>query len=180
MVGHEGIYIPIYRVQVRGGEDGGRGIDEGLRASGCVLARSRSSARGDAPADSIVPLVHLGGQIMIDAGTGLDRRPLAVVLLPGKFKPQPPSKFEDNLFTYAPPQILALFTFGLFAPGSLFAYWIFNSHVIAAVLGSLVWFPVLWLFLLEVHTMGRVRFWLSAPVMFVGHVVIALWFACLL
>jgi hypothetical protein len=98
------------------------------------------------------------------------------VLLPGKFKPQPPSKFEDN----APSQIMALFTFGLFAPGALFAYWIFNGHLIAAVSGSLVWFPVLWLFLVEVHTMGRVRFWLSAPVMFVGHVVIALWFAGLL
>jgi hypothetical protein len=117
---------------------------------------------------------------MIDAGSGLDRRPLAVVLLPGRFKPQPPSKFEHNLVTYVPLQILALFTCGLFAPGALFAYWIFNGHVIAAVLGSLVWVPVLWLFLVEVHTMGRVRFWLSAPVMFVGHVVIAFWFAGLL
>lgn len=86
----------------------------------------------------------------------------------------------ENREKAAKNSVSVLFTFGLFAPGALFAYWIFNGHVIAAVLGSLAWFPVLWLFLVEVHTMGRVRFWLSAPVMFVGHVVIALWFAGLL
>jgi hypothetical protein len=68
------------------------------------------------------------------------------VLLPGKFIPQPPSSFEDGLTKYAPPQLLMLFAVGLFAPGALFDYWIFNGQVIAGVLGTVVWVPVLWLF----------------------------------
>jgi hypothetical protein len=99
------------------------------------------------------------------------------MLLPGKFNPQPPSKFEDNLITYAPPQLLVVFTFGLFVPGALLEYWIFNSHVIAGVIGAVIWVPVLWLFLIEIHNLGRVRFWLSAPVMLIGHLLGAAWFA---
>jgi hypothetical protein len=98
-------------------------------------------------------------------------------LWPGKFIPQKASKFEDNLIAYAPPQFMALATIGQFAPGALFEYWIFNGHILVGSIGLLLWAALLWLFLIEIHNMGRVRFWLSAPVALVGHVLIALWFA---
>ena len=99
------------------------------------------------------------------------------MLWPRKFIPRKASKFEDNLITYAPPRFLVLGAFGLFAPGALLEYWIFEGHVLLASAGLLLWAALLWLFLLEVHNMGRVRFWLSAPVALSGHILIALWFA---
>jgi hypothetical protein len=113
---------------------------------------------------------------MIDPRSTLHRM-LRVPMWPGRFKPQPPSKFESNLVTYAPPQLLVFFAFGLFAPGALLEYWFFRGHIIGVSFAALVWVPLLWLFLIEVHHMGRVRFWLSAPIMSTGHVLIALWFA---
>src|ERR1700704_5004852 len=99
------------------------------------------------------------------------------MLFPGKFIPKPPSNFERNLVTYAPTPVLALFTIGVFIPGALFSYWIFHGHVIGGAIGAVVWTPVLWLYLIEVHNMGRVRFWLSAPIILIVHVLIILWIA---
>jgi hypothetical protein len=101
------------------------------------------------------------------------------MFLPGRFIPRPPSKFEDNLFTYAP-RLSLLFTVGVFVPGALFEYWISNGHIVGGVIGLSVWLPVLWLYLVEVHEMGRARLALSAPVVILGHLLIGLWFAGLL
>jgi hypothetical protein len=98
---------------------------------------------------------------------------------PGKFSPRPPSKFEDNLFTYFP-RLSLLFTVGVFVPGGLFEYWISIGHAIAGVIGLAVWLAVVWLYLVEVHEMGRVRLALSAPVVLMGHVLMGFWFAGLL
>jgi drug/metabolite transporter superfamily protein YnfA len=99
------------------------------------------------------------------------------MLWPGKFVPRKASKLEHNLVVYTPPQFLAFGTFGLFAPGTLLEYWIFQGHIFAGSIGLLLWMALLWLLLIEIHNVGRVRFWLSAPIALIGHVLIALWFA---
>lgn len=98
------------------------------------------------------------------------------LLFPGRFIPRPQSRFERNVLTYVPEQILMLFALGLFAPGALCEYAFGTGHFILGTLGLLCWGPMLWLFLLEIHDAGRVRFWLSSTVVVAGHV--ALW--CLL
>lgn len=99
------------------------------------------------------------------------------MIFPGRFLAKPPSKFEDRLITYAPPQLLALFVIGLFAPGGLLEYALFAGHFIVGTFGLSLWIPLLWLLLVKVHNMGRFRFWLSAPTVIVVHVSLALWFA---
>ena len=96
------------------------------------------------------------------------------LFLPGKFVPQPESQIERNAWVYVPAQIQSLFVFGLFAPGGLCAYAFVTGHFILGTLGLLWWLPLLWLMLLEIHKAGRVRVWISAPVVVLGHV--ALWY----
>ena len=95
------------------------------------------------------------------------------MIFPGKFRPQRASKFADKLIEWFP-QLFVLFLFGLFAPGALLEYAMFKGHVIVGAVGLLLWVPLLWRFLIEIHDMGRVRFWLSAPSMLIGHVLVAL------
>ena len=66
---------------------------------------------------------------------------------------------------------------GLFAPGAVCEYALFHGHIIPGAIGLAIWTPILWLFLVEVHDMGRVRFGLSAPVVLITHLIIGLWFA---
>ena len=95
------------------------------------------------------------------------------MLFPGKFVPQRTSKFEDNLISYAPPELLVLFALGLFAPGGLFEYALSKRYLIVGGVGLLVWTPFLWSFLILIHNAGRVRFWLSVPIMLIGHLLMA-------
>ena len=97
------------------------------------------------------------------------------MIFPRKFVAKPASQFGDRPITYAPPQLLVLFAVGLFAPGGLLEYAFFTDHFVIGAVGLLVWVPLLWLLLIEIHDMGRARFWLSALVMVVGHALIVLW-----
>lgn len=99
------------------------------------------------------------------------------MLFPGKFTPKRASKFEDGVALWAPPQLLALVMFGIFIPGGLCEYALFNGHAVWGAVGLLMLIPALWLFLVEIHDLGRVRSWLSAPVVLIGHVVMGVWFA---
>ena len=101
---------------------------------------------------------------------------LGRLLFPGKFVPRPQTRFEHNVLMYVPLPILALFALGLFAPGGLCEYAFAIGHPVLGTLGVLCWLPLLWLLLLELHDAGRVRFWLSAPIVAAGHV--ALWYLC--
>ena len=47
---------------------------------------------------------------------------------PEKFTPKAASKTEDALLMWAPPQLLAILLVGLFAPGALGEYALFNGH----------------------------------------------------
>jgi len=53
---------------------------------------------------------------------------IALMIFPGRFVAKPPSKFEDRLITYAPPQLLVLFAFRLFAPRGFLEYALFTGH----------------------------------------------------
>jgi len=102
------------------------------------------------------------------------------MFFPGRFIPKRASKLEDNLITFAPPQLLLFFTLGLFAPGGLFEYALYKGYPLVGTVGLIVWLPFLWSFLILIHNAGRVRFWLSTPIMLVGHLLIAFWFARML
>jgi len=102
------------------------------------------------------------------------------MFFPSKFVPQRASKLEDRVIAYAPPQLLLLFAVGLFAPGGLFEYALLTGYPIVGAVGLLVWVPFLRSLLILIHDAGRVRFWLSAPTMLVGHLLIAFWFVRML
>ena len=99
------------------------------------------------------------------------------MIFPGKFIPKRASNGEHNFLLYAPPQLLALIVLGLFAPGGLLEYAISKGRIAVGVIGLLVWVPILWLLLVKIHQAGRVRILLSAPIVLVGHLLIANWFA---
>lgn len=99
---------------------------------------------------------------------------------PGKFVPQRTSKFEDNLLSYAPGELVVVFVLGLFAPGALFEYALFKSYPIVGAVGLLVWTPFLWSLLVRAHNAGRVRFWLSALIMLIVHLLMAGFFVWVL
>lgn len=96
------------------------------------------------------------------------------MIFPGKFVPQQASKLSDKLIEWVP-QLLVLFLFGLLAPGILLEYAIFRGQVVIGAIGLLIWIPLLWLCLIKIHDMGRVRFWLSAPIVLSAHALVALW-----
>jgi hypothetical protein len=98
---------------------------------------------------------------------------------PGKFVPKSASKTEDALILWAPPQLLGAFVFGLFIPGFLGEYALFSGYKLVGMTVLLLWGPILWLFLIELHDMGRVRFWLSAPLVLGAHVLMGLWLGSL-
>jgi transposase len=77
------------------------------------------------------------------------------MLFPDKFVPQRASKFEDNLLSYAPPELLVLFALGLFVPGGLFEYALSKRYLIVGGVGLLVWTPFLWSLLILIHNAVR-------------------------
>jgi hypothetical protein len=96
------------------------------------------------------------------------------MLLRGKFTPRPGSKLEQNLLVYAPPQLFLLALIGLMVPGVLLEYALFRGHAAIGIAGLVLWVPLLCLLLIKLHNLGRVRLWLSASVLLVVHVLIAL------
>ena len=98
-------------------------------------------------------------------------------VFPGKFTPRPRSKLEENLLLYAPPQLLLLALLGLVVPGAALEYVLLRGHVSMGIAGLLLWTPLLWLLLVKLHNLGRVRLWLSASVLLVAHALVALGFA---
>lgn len=97
------------------------------------------------------------------------------MLLPGKFVPKPETRFERNVWIFVPDQFIVLFLGGLFVPGALCEYAFATGHFILGSLGVLGWLPLLWILLLEFHNSGRLRFWLSGPVVLCAHAFIGCW-----
>jgi hypothetical protein len=96
------------------------------------------------------------------------------MLIPGKFTPRPGAKLEQNLLLYVPPQLFLLALIGLMVPGVLLEYALFRGHVSIGSAGLLLWVSLLCLLLIKLHNLGRVRLWLSASVLLVAHVLVAL------
>jgi len=67
--------------------------------------------------------------------------------------------------------------FGPLVPSALLEYAIWHGHRPLGILGLILWLPLVWILLVEIHHMGRVRIWLSAPIILVAHVVMTLAFA---
>ena len=65
---------------------------------------------------------------------------------------------------------------GWLSPGLLLEYFLFRSHPVTCAVGLLLWMPLLWLVLVGAHQDGRVRIWLSAPVVLAVHLAAALLF----
>lgn len=88
--------------------------------------------------------------------------------VPGKFAPRPAADIEKFWIRYSPLGWEYLPYAGLLIPGAFLEYAIFLGHAIIGVVGWLVWAPILWLLLVTLHQAGRVRIWLSVPVVLVA------------
>jgi hypothetical protein len=62
--------------------------------------------------------------------------------------------------------------FALTVPGALLEYAVFRGHGVIARAGALIWAPILWLLLVAIHRKGRVRVWLSVPVVLLAHLAV--------
>ena len=93
---------------------------------------------------------------------------------PGKFTPKPASRAERLWILFSPPGWEVFPFFALVIPGALLEYAAFRGHPIVGAIGSLVWAPILWLLLVTIHQEGRVRIWLSLPVVVLTYLAIGL------
>jgi hypothetical protein len=107
-----------------------------------------------------------------DRQSQLEAQSLRSFIVPGKFVAKPASTIENALFNFYP-LIGALF-FGMFVPGAWLEYTLLHGHVLYSVIGLVIWGAFLWIFLLELHRIGRLRVWISAPLVLTVHVVIGL------
>jgi hypothetical protein len=94
------------------------------------------------------------------------------IWIPGRFTPKAASRAERLWILFSPPGWEILPFFALIIPGALLEYATLRGHGIAGAIGSLVWAPILWLLLVILHQEGRVRIWLSAPVVLLAHLAI--------
>ena len=94
--------------------------------------------------------------------------------VPGKFTPKPASRPERLWILYSPPGWTILPFFALIVPGALLEYATVHGHGIVGAIGLLVWAPILWLLLVTIHQEGRVRIWLSAPIILILHLAIGI------
>lgn len=94
--------------------------------------------------------------------------------IPGTFTPKPASRAEWLWVLCSPPGWEILPFFALTIPGVLLEYAILRGHGILGAIGLLVWAPILWLLLVTIHQEGRVRIWLSAPILLLAHLAIGL------
>lgn len=88
--------------------------------------------------------------------------------VPGKFTPKRASRAESS----RPPGWEILPFFALTIPGALLECAAFRGRPIVGVIGSLVWAPIIWLLLVTIHREGRVRIWLSLPVVVLAYLAI--------
>lgn len=67
--------------------------------------------------------------------------------------------------------------FGLLIPCAFLEYVLWHGHPLVGATGLTIWLPLVWVLLVRFHRMGRVRMWLSAPVILISNVVMTLIFA---
>lgn len=94
--------------------------------------------------------------------------------VPGKFTPRPAADVEKFWIRYSPPGWEYLPYAGLLVPGAFIEYAILRGHAIAGAVGLLVWAPILWFLLVTFHQAGRIRIWLSVPIVLVAYLAIGL------
>lgn len=94
--------------------------------------------------------------------------------VPGRFTPKPAEDVERFWIRYSPLGWGYLPYAGLLVPGAFLQYAIFRGHGIIGAVGWLVWAPILWLLLVTFHQAGRMRIWLSLPIVFLGYIAIGL------
>jgi hypothetical protein len=85
--------------------------------------------------------------------------------MPGKFEPKPASDTERLWLTFSPWGWECLPFFGLVLPATFAAYGMLHGYRMISLIGLIFWLPLLWLVLVTFHQMGRMRIWLSVPLL---------------
>lgn len=93
--------------------------------------------------------------------------------LPGKFVPKPASRVERFWVRYSPPGWEYLpYVALLIGPGALLDFAISLGHSYLGAIGWIVWLPILWVLLVMLHQDGRLRIWLSLPLVLLAYAAI--------
>jgi hypothetical protein len=94
--------------------------------------------------------------------------------VPGKFTPRPAADVERFWIRYSPLGWEYLPYAALLFPGAFAEYAIFRGHAIIGAAGLMIWVSILWLLLVTLHQAGRMRIWLSVPIVLVSYLAIGL------